>query len=76
MKKFFILAAAAVVATAACTKSEVVEAPEKAISFEVAKYATATKAASYNSLLDETANGAAVTNFYTNAWFHTTGYSA
>ena len=76
MKKFFILAAAAVVATAACTKSEVVEAPEKAISFEVAKYATATKAASYNSLLDETANGAAVTNFYTNAWCHTTGYSA
>lgn len=46
MKKYFFIAAAAVVAMAACSKTEIDEnaAPEKKIGFEVANYATQTKA--------------------------------
>ena len=46
MKKYFIFAAAAVVAMAACSKTEIDEnaVPEKKIGFEVANYATQTKA--------------------------------
>ena len=45
MKKYFIIAAAAVVAMAACSKTEVDETavPDKKIGFEVANYATQTK---------------------------------
>lgn len=43
MKKYFILAAAALVAMCACTKNEV-NIPDEEISFEVANYASATKA--------------------------------
>ena len=45
MKQFFILAVAAVAATAACTKNEVTEAPNVPVSFEVASYRSQTKAA-------------------------------
>ena len=46
MKKYFIFAAAAVVAMAACTKTEINETvvPEKKIGFEVANYSAQTKA--------------------------------
>lgn len=45
MKKYFILAVAAVAAMAACTKSEVTETPNVPVSFEVASYRSQTKAA-------------------------------
>jgi hypothetical protein len=67
MKKLFILAAAAVVALAACTKTEVVNnTPDQAIAFQVANYVNATKADSHGhtSLLDEGFN-----NFKTYAWY-------
>ena len=46
MKKYFIIAAVAVVAMAACSKTEIDEnaVPEKKIGFEVANYAVQTKA--------------------------------
>ncbi|MCR5326728.1 MAG: fimbrillin family protein [Bacteroidales bacterium] len=70
MKKYFIIAVAALVASAACTKN-ITETPESAISFEVVKYTPQTKA--YNSLLDEYAAGSAIQSFTTNAWFHGSG---
>ena len=47
MKKYFILAAAAIVAMAACSKMEndYTSVPDKKISFEVASYLAQTKAA-------------------------------
>ena len=65
MKKFYILAAVALVASAACTKVEPVEtvASEPAISFQVANYAGQTKAGE-TSLKDEGFN-----NFKTWAWY-------
>lgn len=65
MKKYFILAAAALVALTACTKVEVPETASnsKKISFEVANYLTQTKAET--SLKAE---GYEV--FKTNAWYH------
>ncbi|MBQ9450538.1 MAG: hypothetical protein IJU34_04390 [Bacteroidales bacterium] len=65
MKKFYILAAVALVASAACTKVETVEtvASEPAISFQVANYAGQTKAGE-TSLKDEGFN-----NFKTWAWY-------
>lgn len=67
MKKLFILAAAAVVALAACTKTEVVnDTPEQAISFQVANYVTATKA---NVVFADD-------HFNTYAWFHPDASSA
>lgn len=46
MKKYYVFAAAAIVAMAACTKTELNETvvPEKKISFEVANYSVQTKA--------------------------------
>ena len=71
MKKFYILAAVALVASAACTKVDPVEsALETPIGFNVVKYSAQTKASSYNSLLDEKADGAAIQSFKTNAWYH------
>lgn len=54
MKKFYILAAVALVASAACTKVELDESamPEVKIGYQVANYATQTKAGSA-SFLDE-----------------------
>ena len=70
MKKYFIIAAAALVAFAACTKVEVAEAPETSqkISFEVAKYM---QSKAETSLLAEyDATGTQVDTFKTNAWYH------
>ena len=67
MKKLFIIAAAAVVALAACTKTEVVNnTPDQAITFQVANYSTSTKADSHGhtSLIDEGFN-----SFKTYAWY-------
>ena len=69
MKKLFIIAAAALVALAACTKTEKVSTNDDAlIGFNVVKYTGQTRA--YNSLLDEQADGAQIASFTTNAWFH------
>ncbi len=66
MKKFYILAAVALVASAACTKIENVEntTPDQAIAFQVANYVPQTKAGEVK--YDETAT------FTTDAWFHPT----
>ena len=67
MKKFFLFAAAALVALVSCSKVEVPEtaANSKKISFEVANYAAQTKADSPTSLIVE-----GYTSFMTNAWYH------
>ena len=62
MKKHIIIALAAAVALAACTKVSVDEQLEK-ISFQVASYMVQTKATG-TSLLNEGCN-----SFYTNAWY-------
>ena len=67
MKKYFIFAAAALVALAACSKTEIDEAPAQKISFEVAKYMQ-TKAET--SLLSETDANGDITQFKDNAWYH------
>lgn len=59
MKKLFVIATAAVVALAACTKTEV-NTPDQTISFQVANYVPQTKA---NVAYEET-------EFTTSAWFH------
>lgn len=64
MKKYFIIAVAACAALASCTKVESVEAPDQAISFEVANYMAQTKG--QTSLITE-----GYTQFTTNAYFHT-----
>ena len=61
MKKFFLIAVVAVVATAACTKNEKVEAPSAKIAFDVAQYTAQTKVQANNNELDG--------SFTTNAWF-------
>ncbi|MCR5850776.1 MAG: hypothetical protein K6G92_08710 [Bacteroidaceae bacterium] len=64
MKKFFVLAAAALVALTACTKVDTpVSSNNKKISFEVASYMAQTKAGT--SLIDE-----GYQTFNTNAWYH------
>ena len=63
MKKFFVIAAAAI-ALAACSKSEVSSsAPDKAVTFEVANYVSPVTKANVSF---GTAN-----TFHTNAWVHT-----
>lgn len=62
MKKLFVIAAAAVVALAACTKVEV-ENTDRAISFEVANYISHVTKANVSFGIDNT--------FHTNAWVHT-----
>ena len=49
MKKYFIIAVAAVAAMAACSKVEVVDTPARKITFEPASYVPQTKAHSLNS---------------------------
>ena len=64
MKKYFVLAAAALVALTACTKVDTpVSSNNKKISFEVASYMAQTKAET--SLIDE-----GYQTFNTNAWYH------
>ena len=69
MKKYFIFAATALVALAACSKVEV-STPEqdKAISFQVANYVGKTKAGESAFDTDKT--------FKTSAWFHPTSGEA
>ena len=69
MKKYFIIAVAALVASAACSKVETVDnRPDKKISFEVANYSGQTKAAEDpGSVLAET------DNFKSKAWLHANG---
>ena len=71
MKKYFILAVAAVVAMAACSKVETDKnVPARKISFEVANYAGQTKAAEDpGSVLAETSR------FSSKAWLHANGAS-
>ena len=67
MKKYFIIAAVALVASAACTKN-VTEAPESPIAFQVANYVPQTKAGEVK--FDE------AKTFSTYAWFHPTSGAA
>ena len=65
MKKFYILAAVALVASAACTKIETVEStPDQAISFQVANY--------MNQVTKANVSFGTGNTFHTNAWVHTT----
>ena len=66
MKKYFVLAVAALVALTACTKMEVSNTPSASqkISFEVANYMNQTKA-DETSLVTE-----GYETFTTNAWYH------
>jgi hypothetical protein len=67
MKKYFVFAVAAVIATAACTKNEVINnTSDQAISFQVANYVPQTKA---NVAFEGT-------SFKTSAWFHADASSA
>jgi hypothetical protein len=69
MKKYMILAAVALVASAACTKVEnTVEAPNQAIAFQVANYVPQTKTGEVK--FDE------ANTFTTYAWFHPTSGAA
>lgn len=68
MKKYIIIAAAALVAAAACSKVEnTIEAPEEAISFKVVDYSAATRAGE-TSLITE-----GYEQFTTFAWIHADG---
>ena len=63
MKKYFIIAIAALVASAACTKTEVsTVTPNQSISFQVAKYVGKTRAGESLFPMDST--------FITSSWFH------
>ena len=65
MRKYMILAAVALVASAACTKVEnTVAVPDQAISFQVANYAGQTTKAGETSLKDE-----GFDDFRTYAWY-------
>ena len=77
MKKFFVISAAALVALAACTKTEVANTtPDKAITFQVANYASQTQTKADDShghislITDE-----GIDHFTTNAYYHTEGYT-
>ena len=69
MKKYFIIAVAAIAAMAACSKVETADnTPGRKIAFEVANYASQTKAAEdAGSVLAET------DNFSSKAWLHANG---
>ena len=67
MKKYLIIAAVALVASAACTKVETDETPAKKISFQIASYSTQTRAAEDPVELTET------TSFSSKAWLHANG---
>ena len=62
MKKYFIFAAAALVALAACNKIEKTEAVDVPISFQVANFVGQTKAGESLFPIDST--------FFTYSWFH------
>ena len=62
MKKLFVFAAAAVAVLAACTKNEVNQTPDQAITFQIANYSAQTKAPT--SLITEGFN-----SFKSYAWY-------
>ena len=64
MKKLIVIALAALVALAACTKVNPEEKKADAISFEVATYMTKADAFQGNNFLKE------CSSFYTNAWYY------
>ncbi|MBQ9548068.1 MAG: fimbrillin family protein [Bacteroidales bacterium] len=68
MKHYFIIAAAAVVAMAACTKVENVASPDKKISFQTATYSTPQSRADTVSVKGE------FTSFTSKAFLHADGY--
>ena len=71
MKKYFIIAVAALAASVACTKVETVDnRPDKKISFEIANYSGQTKAdpATTSSIRTETGDA-----FKSKAWLHANG---
>ena len=70
MKKYFVFAAAALMTIAACTKVETDETPAKKISFQIADYASQTKAAE-----DPGALQGETTSFSSKAWLHANGAS-
>ena len=72
MKKYFIIAVAAVAAMAACSKVEanLDNAPGKKITFQAAPYTVQTKADTYKSLFDEN-----ITSFKCKAFLHAAGYT-
>lgn len=69
MKKYFFLAAAALVAMCACTKTVVNEVPDQAIDFNVASYVPQTKGSEV-SIIGETKS------FHTYAFYHVNGGAA
>lgn len=73
MKKYIFIAAAALVAATACSKVETVEAPDQAITFEVASYMTQTRAAG-NNFAAEMTEQTGGPFFYCNAWQGTTPF--
>ena len=70
MKKYFIIAIAALVAGTACSKVETIDSDDQAISFNVVDYSTATRAdqEGKNSLITE-----GYRSFKTWAWIHPEG---
>ena len=69
MKKYIIIAAVALAASAACTKVTVSEAPAQKISFEVASYVPQTKVQGGNFKAE-------ADYFFTNAWYYPTSGDA
>ena len=66
MKKYLILAAAAIVAMAACSKVETVDAPAQKVTFQAVNYTTQTKAGEVSVLND-------FTSFKCKAFLHAEG---
>ena len=66
MKKLFIIAAAALVASVACSKVETVATPDQEIGFQVASYLSQTKADSHGhtSFVDELSEVGAASNYF------------
>ena len=64
MKRFFYIAALALLAFSACTKVEQVELPARKISFKVANYSATPETRSTSTLTNET------TQFYAKAFLH------
>jgi hypothetical protein len=66
MKKLFIIAAAALVASVACSKVETIATPDQEIGFQVASYLSQTKADSHGhtSFVDELTEVGAASNYF------------
>lgn len=66
MKKLFIIAAAALVASVACSKVETIATPDQEIGFQVASYLSQTKADTHGhtSFVDELTEVGAASNYF------------